>query len=276
MNFTEEQLQQIKKLENVPNLINIDTSIKLENDQYILIERLTIERQRKKYISKDKYDILLCKNCGIIRKYSANKWIKEKHKCSNCRKQKIINEMLNLEHPVFKVLAFDHIKNRQYYFKVECKHCHTIYIKEKKIILTSNYEKCKYCQYKLESQESRNNRSVKNFYTSYQRNAKNRNLDWNLTVEEFKNIITKPCYYCGDPPIDKPEISHYSNLEITLKAHGVDRIDSSKGYNVNNCVSCCAICNRMKLDYNLKTFYTQIHKIHNHLNLDNYFNSQNF
>jgi hypothetical protein len=46
----------------------------------------------------------------------------------------------------------------------------------------------------------------------------------------------KPCYYCGE------------------LSKGIDRLDSTKGYEVENCVSCCEQCNYMKLDYTQEEF----------------------
>lgn len=112
----------------------------------------------------------------------------------------------------------------------------------------SNYQKdgysgeCKRCQ--NESKEGR--------YNIYKKNAKKRNIDFNLTKEEFYDITSRPCYYCND----------YSNKDINNNFYsGVDRIDSSVGYEINNVVPCCDICNKMKLDYSKEFFINHIHKI---------------
>lgn len=47
-----------------------------------------------------------------------------------------------------------------------------------------------------------------------------------------------------------------------FKCNGIDRINSNKGYEKDNCVSCCPICNRMKLDLSLEDFYAHIEKIY--------------
>lgn len=61
-------------------------------------------------------------------------------------------------------------------------------------------------------------------------NAKNRDIDWDLTREQFMSFWLKPCFYCGG---DIPTV-------------GLDRIDNSKGYVFENLVPCCGLCNRMK------------------------------
>lgn len=84
-------------------------------------------------------------------------------------------------------------------------------------------------------------------FTNYKWNAKNRKLRWSLTFEQFIQFWQKPCYYCGE--------------KIDLV--GLDRIDNNKGYNMENVVSCCEWCNRMKLKYSKKDFIKQCKKIAN-------------
>lgn len=73
-----------------------------------------------------------------------------------------------------------------------------------------------------------------NKYNYYKKNAKRRNYSFELSKEQFYNLISQPCYYCGE------------NLQ---SSRGIDRVDSKKGYFLENCVPCCEVCNRMKLDY---------------------------
>ena len=67
--------------------------------------------------------------------------------------------------------------------------------------------------------------------------AKNRKHAWLLTLEQYKEIIKDPCYYC-DNKLDAP----------VQKGSGLDRIDSNKGYEIDNVVSCCNFCNGLKSD----------------------------
>jgi hypothetical protein len=48
-----------------------------------------------------------------------------------------------------------------------------------------------------------------------------------------------------------------------LYTNGIDRIDSSKEYSVENCVPCCKKCNIMKNVYSMTDFIDQVHKISN-------------
>ena len=98
-------------------------------------------------------------------------------------------------------------------------------------------------------------RHYKYRYTS---SAKRRNIHWNLSVEEFNNFIKMNCHYCGVSP----------NLEVKtrfhkMKVNGIDRKNSSIGYEVNNCVPCCEICNRAKNDLTYDEFLGYINRIKN-------------
>lgn len=69
--------------------------------------------------------------------------------------------------------------------------------------------------------------------------SKTRGIDYFLTDDEALVILSTPCFYCGSPEV------------------GIDRIDSSKGYLLSNCTSCCAMCNYMKRTYSIEQFIAQ-------------------
>lgn len=49
--------------------------------------------------------------------------------------------------------------------------------------------------------------------------------------------------------------------------NGIDRVDSSKNYTIDNCIPCCTMCNFMKQSYPQNDFLNQINKIY-HYNLE--------
>ena len=49
-----------------------------------------------------------------------------------------------------------------------------------------------------------------------------------------------------------------------LKCVGVDRVDSDKFYDIDNCVPCCEECNKMKLNMTTEKFLGHINKIHDY------------
>jgi hypothetical protein len=75
---------------------------------------------------------------------------------------------------------------------------------------------------------------------------------WGLTLEDYKELVTSPCYYCGNPPNQYP---HGVLLRKTgLKRNGIDRLDNTKGYSSDNCVTCCRPCNLEKRSQTLNVF----------------------
>jgi hypothetical protein len=82
----------------------------------------------------------------------------------------------------------------------------------------------------------------------YKRNAKNRNLEWNLDLDDFTKIINGDCYYCGA----KPYTRMFTGKEISY--NGIDRVDNSTGYEIKNVVTCCWQCNTAKNDLSEEEF----------------------
>jgi hypothetical protein len=75
----------------------------------------------------------------------------------------------------------------------------------------------------------------------YKRNARYRNLIFDLTEQEFTNITTSPCSYCGAPPSPRS----ISEGRFYL-CNGIDRVDNARGYTTDNVVPCCSACNTAK------------------------------
>jgi len=77
------------------------------------------------------------------------------------------------------------------------------------------------------------------------------NIEWKLTDEESVALVFKnQCTYCG-----------------TQGDLGIDRIDSSKAYTIDNVVPCCSMCNIIKGPLSLTTFLDRVMRIHDTLKL---------
>ena len=63
--------------------------------------------------------------------------------------------------------------------------------------------------------------------------AKKGGIEVHMSDEELCRMMELPCFYCG-----------YVDLQQTL--NGIDRLNSSENYAMNNCVPCCSNCNFMK------------------------------
>ena len=70
--------------------------------------------------------------------------------------------------------------------------------------------------------------------------SKRRKLDWELTDEEAKGMLSSPCFYCG------------------VDYGGIDRVDNDIGYMWHNTVPCCGTCNNMKGTLSVTAFKEKI------------------
>jgi hypothetical protein len=72
-----------------------------------------------------------------------------------------------------------------------------------------------------------------------------------LGIDEFvkwRRATEQKCHYCG---IDEPDVRRVgmkSQVQRDMSVMGVDRLDSSKGYEEGNLVPCCFVCNQIKGD----------------------------
>jgi hypothetical protein len=82
-------------------------------------------------------------------------------------------------------------------------------------------------------------------YSGYKERALKKQFDFTITEDEFHNITANSCYLCGK-----------QNSE--LHSNGLDRIDSNKGYTLDNLQSCCGECNYMKKNYDMDEFMNKL------------------
>lgn len=77
--------------------------------------------------------------------------------------------------------------------------------------------------------------------------ARRRKREFAITFEQFKGIYRKPCFYCG----------------LVFDVMGLDRIDSSRDYFIDNVCSACWHCNVAKSDMTVKDFVAMCHRVAN-------------
>lgn len=83
-----------------------------------------------------------------------------------------------------------------------------------------------------------------------------------MSEAEFKSIIKQSCHYCNEEPSRHQSVSYRDGYELV---NGIDRVDSSKGYSIDNCVPCCNTCNLMKNTLPKEVFLDKISQIYNHI-----------
>jgi hypothetical protein len=99
--------------------------------------------------------------------------------------------------------------------------------------------------------------AVSDLMKSYKRGADRRSIRFELDEEQFASLILGKCFYCGT------ELSNlWKSGNRTFRYNGVDRRDSKQSYSVENCVSCCRVCNRMKSDMTPEAFLQHVNRVH--------------
>jgi hypothetical protein len=133
--------------------------------------------------------------------------------------------------------------------------------KEKEIpsrcLVTGDSKSCG-CAYKLPDGES----MFRVYLGRIKRNAKIRNLSFLLSDEEVRSLSKQNCHYCGLEPKQKAH-QKYSNGDYIY--NGIDRINNSKGYEIENVVPCCVTCNYAKKGMSYDEFILWIDRVHNNL-----------
>lgn len=101
-------------------------------------------------------------------------------------------------------------------------------------------------------------RAVWNYYI---RNAKDRNISWNLSFEKFCELILSPCHYCGINGGTLTKMKYGDKLFH----NGVDRFYNNKPYTEDNSVACCKKCNIAKSNMEPQDFEEWIQNVYSHL-----------
>jgi hypothetical protein len=65
--------------------------------------------------------------------------------------------------------------------------------------------------------------------------SKRKGINLELTFDQYLDIVINPCHYCG--VVEDRGVAEFN---------GVDRFNNANGFVLDNCVSCCTMCNTMK------------------------------
>jgi hypothetical protein len=94
-------------------------------------------------------------------------------------------------------------------------------------------------------------RAFRSLISIYRCQAKKRNLAFDLTYDQVKDLTSKPCAICGDPP---HQIKRTQDRVGRYVYTGLDRIVNSKGYTFDNVQPACGRCNLAKIDMDFTDF----------------------
>lgn len=131
-------------------------------------------------------------------------------------------------------------------------------------LLSDGYTACMSCYYKYKTdikslQESNAELYVhRDVYREYIKKSKERNIEFNLSLEECAPLFKSNCFYCDEKPLNK----RTRDTGIISYYQGIDRIDNAKGYILDNVVPCCKYCNSFKMDRSQEDFYKKVENIY--------------
>lgn len=85
-------------------------------------------------------------------------------------------------------------------------------------------------------------------YATYRSRAEKKELEFAITNDNYKSIILQDCYLCGK-----------KSTETNI--NGIDRVDNTIGYTIENCKACCKECNHMKNNFGLEELLCKFERI---------------
>ncbi len=88
-------------------------------------------------------------------------------------------------------------------------------------------------------------------FRQYGRRAKSTGREFDFSFENFQALVQKPCHYCGAQDVRswasvgmRPLRKKYPGAVVQdVLINGLDRVEQDRGYTLDNCVSCCKLCN---------------------------------
>jgi hypothetical protein len=164
----------------------------------------------------------------------------------------------------FVVIKLDHIdKVRGAYWLCVCD------CGNKKVVTSANLKSgTKSCGCYIKEISSINNRkgygeaAYNTLFLSYRTRANRLNYDFEFDKVTFKEITQQNCFYCGSEPKQISKVRFDTGVYIY---NGIDRVDSLKGYTIENSVPCCGQCNIAKLNHRQEDFYEWIERTYKNL-----------
>lgn len=206
-----------------------------------------------------------CKcDCGNNKTVQAVKLRANRTKSCGCLSKHL--ELLDAQFLSFTVVKpIGTNKQRSMLWLCRCSCGHEI-IKTSKSIISIHSKsnkspfRCEGCQ----STEHRVNMAFNYFLRYYKQGAQRRDLVFELSNEEFKELINSPCFYCNRPPTERIV---GDRLKQPITANGIDRLDNNKGYTKENSVSCCSICNYAKRSMSVEEYVQHCQQVANHFPL---------
>jgi hypothetical protein len=183
--------------------------------------------------------------CDDGKRSCRNETFNKKLKCEECLKQTRIKENKNYNERITSTNL--------------CITCGCVLEVLAKGITGAIIQKCERCYTNHRKAEETRKERQRNYATEkmlnplrhfreYTDSAAKRNIQFDLSFDEFSELVKQPCTYCNA----------FNETEVI----GIDRIDSFQGYSSDNTVACCGCCNSMKQQLTQLEFANHIEKIY--------------
>lgn len=147
-------------------------------------------------------------------------------------------------------------KDRRTWCKVKCTHCKNTSIMRQDIVKKAKSCGCMNYVKKLDKLAP-----YRRLLQRYKKTATDRNLSFELNFNEFKNLISDKCFYCGNLPSSVICTTKGKKKDNCIAFNGIDRIDNTEGYVTTNVTTCCGVCNFMKWNLSQDQFIERVQKI---------------
>lgn len=160
-------------------------------------------------------------------------------------------------------LKFDRFENRKTYWLYQCD-CGNQKIIRADQVTEKDTKSCGCHKKKLDEQlriEKTKDPGIgmsTRLYHKYRGRAKQRGYSFELSIDQFRELTSDTCKYCGIEPSQTTERSTYNGAYIY---NGIDRVDNAVGYIISNCRTCCKTCNMAKHTMTEESFLAWIERI---------------
>ena len=171
-------------------------------------------------------------------------------------KGKVPQNLINKRFNRLIVISFSHKKESRYYWNCLCD-CGGSTITSTHNLLKGLSQSCG-CLQKEKVNKGFSFAARNQVYKSYKAGAKKRSLEFNLTFEQCMEITSRSCYYCGQEPLNDSQVKFCNGNYLY---NGLDRVDNTLGYTLENCVPCCKQCNFSKRNLTKNEFQLWLNRI---------------
>lgn len=162
------------------------------------------------------------------------------------------------------VIEFSHLDKRwRRHYRVRCR-CGTEKTVQGTLLRTGNTRSCG-CAVREAARRRVIGHGVaarNQVIAGYRHKAKISERVFDLTVPQFEAVAARPCFYCG---AIRSNVAHSPHGTGDYTYNGLDRIDSQKGYTINNVVACCRGCNLAKSARGQGEFIEWVKRCHDYL-----------